>query len=146
MSAIPRLGKIRPDFMAPGPRVRMMAGSPSFIPEQLTLDPDEEDPVDALNPEASETMYYESPKALGVLYRAIDERAFLDGLHKAHPSRSTDVLARIWDWVQKRISLVQWTHLTDWAEGIQEEYEKCSHPHARLHLTNNFAADTSWPC
>ena len=90
----------------------------------LAGDPDEEDPVDALNPDAHETVFYESSKALGVLYRAIDERTFLqeiEGTNARQHSGEPCVLHRIWDWVQERTKLVEWSHLKGWAHIMKEE-------------------------
>ena len=124
MTTCPRVRRIRPDFMAPGPRVTMEGGLTDFERTLSPTEADEEDLVEALNPESQEMKYYESKKALGVLYRAIDERSFLSELQetkKLHPNSNSDVLSRVWDFVQKKTQLVEFEHLRAWAEGVKEE-------------------------
>ena len=68
--------------------------------------------------------YYESTKALGFLYRAIDEREFLDELQSQkprNPKSNTDILSQIWAYVRLKTHLVEYSHLIEWAEGVKEE-------------------------
>ena len=111
--------------MAPGPRVLLEEGGISFESRWALGDPDEEDPVEALSPDVSAIKYYESDKALGFLYRAIDERTFLDDLQSQkprNPKSRTDILSQIWDYVRLKTQLVEYSHLVEWAEGVKEEY------------------------
>ncbi len=74
MDDCPKYDRYRPDFMAPNPRI--------IISDKGHLDLDEEDDGDddafeGLDAERRGMHYYPSDKALGVLFRAIDERQFI---------------------------------------------------------------------
>lgn len=87
---MPWYAKTRPDFLAPGPRV--------FVEPKLELK-DESDNESVENDDAYQDTsvpqfrYYESCKALGQLYQAIDEHKVFEQIHDQ--SRALDVnLAR----------------------------------------------------
>ncbi|KAK6527644.1 hypothetical protein TWF694_004626 [Orbilia ellipsospora] len=96
MSDLPRTSNYRPDFLRPSPRVGVTAGKYK-LSNDPALDPDSEDEDDVdptLNSSpftarggagdvedpfsaATQFTYYESPKALGCLFREIDEEKFI---------------------------------------------------------------------
>ncbi|OCL15167.1 RdRP-domain-containing protein [Glonium stellatum] len=120
---IPRYDRARPDFMAPGPRVLIEDEAAIFEEE---ADDDEEDAVGALDPDAEKIRYYRSNKVLGQLFRAIDERAFLEGIQgqaRDYARFRTDVLKRVFEYVKNEAFLVQWEHYRLEAREIRETYE-----------------------
>lgn len=122
MSRLPRQrGHNRPDFMATGPRVQI-DNNVNFLDDQ---DDDSED----FDPETFGQMkYYESERALGKLYRAIDEQKFLmdlRGLSTASiqcegAGRSEDLLPLVWDFIKEQTTLIQWSHHLDFARNLRE--------------------------
>lgn len=126
MSKCPRYELYRPDFMAPNPRVSVDKGIWALQQSDLGHIGDEEDLVDALDPDIQSYRYYESDNVLGKLYRAIDEKDFLAELQKrargveAADHCSQTLIRRLWAYVQQQMVLVQWEHHRDWARGIQE--------------------------
>jgi hypothetical protein len=123
LSKLPKPGRGRPDFMAPGPRYRIEKEGIQSIQE---VEDDEEDVVTALDPEGTRMRYYESKRVLGKLYRAIDEQDFLEGLQKR--SRTSPIAAgaettlvdQIWQYALRQTHLVQWAHQIDHARDIKE--------------------------
>ena len=124
---IPKVRPYKPDFMAPGPRVVIEKEIPSFEEGPATLmeeilDHEVADPL--LEDYVKKARYYESKKALGHLYRAIDEKKFLSGLQVGRRTGSASeksVLRPIWAYVTRETQGIQWAHLKGWAEGIREE-------------------------
>jgi hypothetical protein len=118
MLRFPKRPKFRPDFEAPGPHVHILKLDGISLEDlEHTIRFGQEDEDDDM----PRYRYYESPKILGKLYRAIDERAIFreiqrreDGLN----SQST-VIGEVWKWVQKECVLIQWTHLLGWAQNIR---------------------------
>ena len=142
MSRAPRISRrYRPDFMAPGPRVVVEKGLSVFEPRASLFRADEEDPVEELNPESFTMRYYESKKALGVLYRAIDERAFIKEIQSHHATSTTDLLSRIWGRVREKTLLVEYGHLVEWAQEIKEESAYDFLPFSTFHV-NTWPPDT----
>ncbi|KAK6355521.1 hypothetical protein TWF696_004620 [Orbilia brochopaga] len=106
MSELPRTNNIRPDFLAPSPRVGLLSGGITLTPVDADdSDSDDEElshtvsvvpslanAADADDPFAPERqfLYYKSHKALGQLYREIDEFKFVKAwestarLYEAH--------------------------------------------------------------
>jgi hypothetical protein len=69
--------------------------------------------------------YYESQKALGHLYRAIDEKKFFQELRRnteeAQVSREEEPLMKtLWKYVQRETVGIQWEHHRKFAEEIRE--------------------------
>ena len=124
MMQAPRSNTYRPDFMAPGPFIKLDQTTPRIAYQEEALEEDEEDIVAAQDPDKRTTKYYESDKALGVLYRRIDEAAFYDEINK-HASGFTKkrgiVAQKIWDYVQGQVQLVFWGHHVPLAREIKEE-------------------------
>ncbi|KAK6519090.1 hypothetical protein TWF281_003778 [Arthrobotrys megalospora] len=93
MSDLPRTSNIRPDFLAPGPGVRFIDGNPKllsddFEDDDFDFEPDDSDFQSTPNytnaPDADDPfstgpsfLYYKSQKALGRLFREIDEDKFI---------------------------------------------------------------------
>lgn len=71
---MPKHPRVRPDFMAPSPRVFV---SPEGFLDFETTDEEEDDAFDGIDSEKARMQYYTSQKALGHLFRDIDERQFL---------------------------------------------------------------------
>lgn len=126
MKECPKRDRNRPDFMAPSPRAIIENGGLSILQEEEHHD-DEDDPVADLNPETRRIRYYESEKALGHLYRAIDERRFLSDLHKGYKSQVQQVprfnlMSKLWDYVKRNNVLLEWEHNRQLARQIKEAY------------------------
>ncbi|KAI5844566.1 RNA dependent RNA polymerase-domain-containing protein [Morchella snyderi] len=131
---LPRGGRVRPDFMAPGPRVLIEKNR--AIAEMEIEEEDEED-------RNTEIKYYESEKVLGHLYRAIDEKKFIHEvkaeLKGSGRTGAANVSDGVWQYLEENIPPVyDWTERLREAEQIKESYEK-----AILNLMHNFS-DTPW--
>lgn len=111
----------RPDFMAPGPHVKVEKRNaisfdvPAEKPEQ-----DEDDIDDFTN----RTRYYESEKVLGKLYRAIDEygifKEIQERLEIEDRSDDSTVIPKVWDHVQHACRGFQWKHHLEDAREIRD--------------------------
>ncbi|WPG97695.1 RNA-dependent RNA polymerase 1 [Acrodontium crateriforme] len=75
MKQCPRFDRIRPDFMAPSPRVIVTEGG--FLEAEDGEDGFNDTAFEGVEAERLPYRYYTSKNALGVLYRAIDEFQFL---------------------------------------------------------------------
>lgn len=78
---IPRYTRVKPDFMAPSPRV--VVSENGFLDFEED-DDEEDDAFEGLDTERRRTRFYRSDKALGHLYRAIDEGKFLHNMQNQH--------------------------------------------------------------
>jgi len=131
-SKVPRTKPARPDFMSPDPRLLLNEDGQAdkFEIAEFVESDDERDDVEKafLNPDQQNqrTLFYQSQKVLGKLYRAIDERAFLEELKfRHHPGAKKSVLTeRLFAYIVRQTKGIQWDHLLDWARGIREEYEE----------------------
>jgi hypothetical protein len=71
------------------------------------------------------TLYYESDKALGHLYRAIDEKRFFQELRKGsvaaqlHPTKKS-LMQSLWTYVQRETVALLWEHHRKFAEDVRE--------------------------
>ncbi|EON67049.1 hypothetical protein W97_06166 [Coniosporium apollinis CBS 100218] len=128
---IPRSINTRPDFMAPGPRVRI-EDKGTIFEDEADEDADEfEDPVRSLDPDSRAVRYYESDKVLGKLYRAIDERAILSAIQARSKTQAqaladataTSLMDKVWVHVKRNTALVQYAHHLLAARGMKEAYE-----------------------
>ena len=128
LTQLPRSKPFRPDFMAPGPRCRIEKKGIEFLDEEALEGTDEEEPdvVTALDPESAQMKYYESPRILGRLYRAIDEQNFLEELQKQSRTSPMDVdtgttlIKKVWHYTLRQTHLVQWAQQKDQARDIKE--------------------------
>ncbi|KAL8650034.1 MAG: hypothetical protein Q9210_004066 [Variospora velana] len=114
---------VRPDFQAPGPRVLIENAIKIEDIDAEDDDEDEEDPEET----APATRYYESPKVLGKLYRAIDEQEFFTAIQRqSQASRSyqqSSLAIRLWDYVKHKTALIQYRHYLDFARDVKDAYE-----------------------
>ncbi|KAF3917535.1 hypothetical protein AA313_de0200782 [Arthrobotrys entomopaga] len=150
MSDLPRTSNFRPDFMRPSPRVGVKAGKynlskdPSLEPD--SEDEDEIDPAinsssqagggggrgggDADDPFSAATQYtyYESPKALGCLYREIDEEKFItawEDTAKGYERYGPDhLLGQVQDYFLKYVDMVKVQQVYDFATHLRVSYEQ----------------------
>lgn len=128
---IPRSINTRPDFMAPGPRVRIEDKGTVFEDEGDEEADEFEDPVRSLDPDSRSVRYYESDKVLGKLYRAIDERAILSAIQARSKTQAqaladataTSLMDKVWAHVKRNTALVQYAHHLSAARGMKEAYE-----------------------
>jgi len=106
--------------MAPGPRI-LIKKEPEFIEENAVPDDDDDD-------EDTPTLYYESEKVLGKLYREIDETAFLrevqGTVHRERRARNVNegaLVLGVWEWLEETIpSNYKWEHCIDDAAELKE--------------------------
>jgi hypothetical protein len=123
MDRAPRAAPAKPDFMAPSPRVVIEAGGLASFEDAVQNEEEEEaDPMGELDNVRS-VRYYRSDKALGHLYRAIDEQKFLKDLQSASrlsPDQDDTVLLTLWTYVQQHTEIIQWKHHIDLARQIRD--------------------------
>ncbi|KAF2211972.1 hypothetical protein CERZMDRAFT_68227 [Cercospora zeae-maydis SCOH1-5] len=79
MQGAPKFQKFKPDFMAPSPRVVVSTEGLLALEEE---DNEQDEAFDSIDAERRPMRYYESTKALGQLYRRIDERQFLADMQR----------------------------------------------------------------
>ncbi|KAI7469590.1 RNA-directed RNA polymerase [Hortaea werneckii] len=122
---IPKYDRCRPDFMAPSPRV--------FISKQGYMDFEDEeygddDAFEGMDLEKKPYRYYESQKALGHLFRAIDERRFLHSIqHERGKMPVTErLLDRLFAYMEQSVHSwgLLWKHHLDLARDIKLSYEE----------------------
>lgn len=128
---IPKHDRCRPDFMAPSPRV--------FISGQGYMDFEDgeyadDDAFEGMDLEKKPYRYYESKKALGHLFRAIDERRFIHSVQHEHKllmgSEKMPVTERLLDRLFAYMKQsakswgVLWEHHVDLAKDIKLSYEE----------------------
>ncbi|KAK1082418.1 hypothetical protein LTR33_003936 [Friedmanniomyces endolithicus] len=125
----PRYDPRRPDFMAPSPRV--------VVSDKGFLDLEEDDNQDdeafeGVDVEQKAWRYYQSDKALGHLYRAIDEHQFLTAMqdqHRAltlHSGDPSSMLPTLLKYIQKCAAAygVNYTHALPLAKDIRDSYDE----------------------
>ena len=112
----------KPDFMAPGPKVKIEERGIIFDPENLNIEtPNDFRRVGEPRPDR----YYESSNVLGILYRSIDESSFFSDLRKRSAILRDDenvtkgVLVDLWDYVQAETSELEWEHYVEQAWRIR---------------------------
>lgn len=127
MRQCPKHNRCRPDFMAPSPRV--IVSTAGFLGFEDDDDQDDE-AFEGMDAERRPYQYYASDKALGHLYRAIDERQFLDSMQ--HQQRiaattitSSSILFRLLGYMQKWATNygIIYTHQLPVAREIRASYE-----------------------
>ena len=70
--------------------------------------------------------YYESQKVLGKLYRAIDEHKFFEEIQRQSGSlnglrnHTRSLIDNIWQYVQEKTALIQWSHHTEFARDVRD--------------------------
>lgn len=109
--------------MAPSPRVIMEAGGFTSFEDAVQNEEEEEaDPMGDLD-NIRPVRYYRSEKALGYLYRAIDEHVFLKDLQNASrvaPEQENTLLPALWTYIQQHTKIILWEHHMDLARQIRD--------------------------
>lgn len=108
----------RPDFMAPGPHVKIEKLGHGGVQLAEILAPT--DPTDDLDDDVSNIKYYESPKILGKLYRAIDERQVFADIKLLSLKTDINVMQRLWDFVGYRCQGILWKHCLEDGRYIRD--------------------------
>jgi hypothetical protein len=114
---MPRYSNCRPDFMAPGPYVRIEKKEIVFSEASQMQDIGDDDG------EMSSYRFYKSDKILGKLYRAIDEQEVFKEIQrygKTGATTQSTVMVAAWRYVQRRCATIQWQHLMSWARDIRD--------------------------
>lgn len=123
MESAPKAAPAKPDFMAPSPRVIIEAGGFTSFEDAVQNEEEEEaDPMGDLDNIRS-VRYYRSEKALGHLYRAIDEHMFLKDLQNASrvaPDQENTMLPALWTYIRQHTEIIQWEHHLDLARQIRD--------------------------
>ncbi|KAL8876738.1 MAG: hypothetical protein Q9198_005119 [Flavoplaca austrocitrina] len=124
LTKIPKSSNVRPDFQAPGPRVLIAKSITMYGEDGQDGDEDEIDVID----EAPATRYYESPKILGQLYRAIDEHVFFEQIQRQSRSMRTShrssLAEQVWQYVRRETALMQYEHYLPFARDTRDAYEE----------------------
>ena len=123
---IPIHRPFKPDFMAPGPRMVIEGDIPKIEDNppqsiQEIFDHEQREPI--LSDHSTKVRYYRSEKALGQLYRAIDEQEFLSDLQhgrRTGKASTKSALHPAWQYVTHYVQTLQWEHLKEWAHGVRE--------------------------
>ena len=122
MDLAPKAQNAKPDFMAPSPRVIIEAGGLATFEDAVqNWEEEEADPMGDLD-DIRPVRYYRSEKALGHLYRAIDEHMFLRDLQEASrvaPEQENTLLPALWTYIQHHTKIIQWEHHLDLARQIR---------------------------
>ena len=127
--------RIRPDFIAPEPRLVLKANATSIDTEDDMDYHDMPDNVDkALNTGRAGFRYYESPNILGQLYRNIDETMFFgdkwsvsDNSDTLTSERQNRIfLGELWNHVARSVRLVEWDtrESRSFAMDVRDSYEE----------------------
>lgn len=113
---IPSAPKHRPDFMSPATSTKIEKG---------VVDWEESQPRDTEDPRGHR--YYNSDRALGQLYRAIDEDAFFADLEEDTDGSifgrvsNENVLLEIWAFVESEMESMEWSKYLAEAGEIKEK-------------------------
>ena len=124
MKQLPKYDRLRPDFMAPSPRIHVTETGEVEIEG---LDEINDDAFEGIDEERRPLRYYKSHKVLGELYRNIDENRFLDGIHQHNQRRqrsSHGFMTKFCDYVLHQASLygVLYEGYMDLARDIRAGY------------------------
>ncbi|KAF4624670.1 hypothetical protein G7Y89_g13499 [Cudoniella acicularis] len=123
MSKMPKIIPARPDFMAPGPYVKLETKE-GLILEESKATAQNTDDDDDFKP----YRYYESKKILGKLYRAIDEHEIFTKIKSQRllqRGSTSTVLNHVWAHVQTECQIYDWRSHIQWAWDIRDMYEDC---------------------
>jgi len=123
MKKMPKFIPVRPDFMAPGPNIKIEKKEGLLLEQSAIRTQDEHNDDEDFTP----YRYYESQKILGKLFRAIDEHEIFSDLHKYRviSSGGQALLDRVWDHVAQKCRLIHWHHHLTEAQEIRDMYEDC---------------------
>lgn len=124
MKKLPKCGRSRPDFMAPGPQVLVDRSTTRYEEDRDPRDDEEDDDEFGNLP----MRYYESEKILGKLYRKIDERSFIQDIQPEN-TRDINLILDVWDYcvgfvTDKNYPLtLHWQNHRDFAANLKASYE-----------------------
>lgn len=93
--------------------------------DDLSSPPDDEELDEVASFDPPRHRYYQSEKVLGKLYRDIDEYSFLANLQTQSRSAYTgdeSLIDKVWQYVQSKAALIQWSHHLGLAGNIKEKY------------------------
>jgi len=132
MKRLPKYNRVRPDFMAPSPRVQVNDSGEIEVEE---LDPHDDDAFEGIDEERKPLRYYKSNKVLGMLYRNIDEKQFIADMQKSHHARkhaiepSHSLMTRLLDYVLQQAGelLVSYEQHLPFAREVRAGYESSLH-------------------
>jgi hypothetical protein len=124
MDQLPKYPRLRPDFMAPSPRVHINDSGEIEVEE---LDPVDDDAFEGIDEEQKPIRYYRSEKVLGHLYRNIDEKRFIGDMHKLHHAKtrtigpSPDLISKLCDYVLQQAEeyRVQYINYLEFARDVR---------------------------
>ncbi|KAF3053460.1 hypothetical protein E8E11_008642 [Didymella keratinophila] len=123
MSKIPPgVDSVRPDFMAPGRTLVINDLGAAELDELEDDDMDDPDSLSVLDPEKA------SYKALGELYRRIDEKKFFaqmrDNFQTVQSAwHGETMLQKLERYIDREAIGIQWDHHRDFATELRKEYE-----------------------
>lgn len=128
MRRLPKYNRVRPDFMAPSPRVQVNDSGEIEVEE---LDDYDDDAFEGIDEERKPLRYYKSNKVLGMLYRNIDEKQFIADMQKSHHARkraiesSHSLMNKLLGYVLKQAGelLVSYEHHLPFAREVRAGYE-----------------------
>lgn len=118
MKLMPKFAPVRPDFMAPGPNIKIEKLEGLLLEQSKSTWQDDQDEEEDFSP----YKYYTSHKILGKLFRAIDEHDIFSELHSYRmiSRTSQDLLSQLWDHVARNTRMIPWhQHLSD-AQEIRD--------------------------
>ncbi|KAF3004792.1 hypothetical protein E8E13_002785 [Curvularia kusanoi] len=120
----------KPDFMAPGHSFSINELGAAELNDIEDDDVDDPDTLSVLDPEKGRSRYYKSYKALGELYRRIDEKKFFTQMRDNFETAQTKfawggetLLQKLDHYIDRKAVGVQWTHHLEFAKNLREEYE-----------------------
>lgn len=115
---MPRFTPVRPDFMAPGPSIKIEKKEGLLLEQASTQNKEANDDEDF-----SPYRYYKSDKILGTLYRAIDEHEIFSELHSHRlPPGSKTLLDQLWTYVSRACQMIPWHQHIPEARVIMDTY------------------------
>jgi hypothetical protein len=128
MKRLPKYNRVRPDFMAPSPRVQDNDSGEIEVEE---LDDYDDDAFEGIDEERKPIRYYKSNKVLGMLYRNIDEKQFIADMQTSHHARrqvtksSDGLMAKLCDYVIQQAEAygVMYDHHLKFARDVRAQYE-----------------------
>ncbi|KAL1654362.1 hypothetical protein SLS61_002962 [Didymella pomorum] len=124
----PGADSVRPDFMAPGRTLVINDLGAAELDELEDDDLDDPDSLSVLDPEKARIRYYKSHKALGELYRRIDEKKFFTQMRDSFQIvlsawHGETLLQKLERYIDREAIGLQWDHHKNFATELREEYE-----------------------
>ncbi|KAK3684108.1 RNA dependent RNA polymerase-domain-containing protein [Podospora appendiculata] len=123
LSKLPKCGRWRPDFFAPGPSVVIHDKSEIEMDDYIRDDNDDDED----NEEGPRYKYYRSEKILGELYRAVDEKnIWAQDIKRTVPTGGASFWDELISTLRQRVSTIgeiRWTHRSEEAYRIRHAYD-----------------------